>query len=79
MAKLLRLSSVITTDCFLQCDWRRESSFQKVIVNEARGISQMSPDPLLLGGWGLGTRLIMQGVIIILFNAHHKFVEAWPL
>ena len=32
---------------FLQCDWRRDISLQKVInVNEARGISRMSPDPL---------------------------------
>ena len=43
---------------FLQCDWRRKNSLQKVIhVNEARGIGQMSPDSLLLGAWGLGTRL----------------------
>ena len=40
--------------CFLQCDWQREISLQKVIkVNEAKEISQMSPDPLFLGGvWG---------------------------
>ena len=37
--------------CFLQCDWWREISLQKVInINEAGGISQLSPDPLLLGG-----------------------------
>ena len=35
--------------CFLQCDWQREHSPQKVIsVNEAQGISQTSPDSLLL-------------------------------
>ena len=35
------------TDSFLQCDWQREISLQKVInINEARGISWMSPDPL---------------------------------
>ena len=34
--------------CFLQCDWWKEISLQKVInVNEARGIGWMSPDPLL--------------------------------
>ena len=43
--------------CFLQCDWQTENSLQKVInVNEARGIDQMSPDPLL--SWvGLDMRL----------------------
>ena len=35
--------------CFLQCDWQREISLQKVInVIEVRGITQMSPDPLLV-------------------------------
>ena len=43
--------------CFLQCDWRGEISLQKLInVNEARGISRMSPDPLSRR-WGLGMRL----------------------
>ena len=43
--------------CFLQCDWWREISLQKVInVNEARGIGRMSPDPLS-HRWSLGTRL----------------------
>ena len=42
---------------FLQCDWRRDVSLQKVInVNEARGISRMSPDPLSLVGSGDGTK-----------------------
>ena len=37
---------------FLQCDWRRDISLQKVInVNEARA------DPLSRR-WGLGTRLV---------------------
>ena len=35
----------------LQCDWQLENSPQKATsANEAQGISQMSPDPLLLGG-----------------------------
>ena len=39
--------------CFLQCDWRREISIRKVInVNETRGISRMSPDPLSWVGSG---------------------------
>ena len=51
--------------CFLQCDWWREISLQKVInVNEARGISQISPDPFLsLVGSGhesMGIRLQKQ-------------------
>ena len=34
--------------CFLQCDWQRDISLQKAInVNEAQGIGQTSPDPLL--------------------------------
>ena len=43
--------------CFLQCNWRRDICLQKVInINEARGISRMSPDPLSRR-LGLGTRL----------------------
>ena len=40
--------------CFLQCDWQREISLdQKVInINEAQGISRMSPDPLSQVGSG---------------------------
>ena len=39
--------------CFLQCDCQRETFLQKVInVNEAQGISQMSPDPLSQVGSG---------------------------
>ena len=33
---------------FLQCDWQREKSLQKVInINEVQGISRTSTDPLL--------------------------------
>ena len=40
---------------FLQCDWRREISLQKVIiVNEARGIGRMSPDVSLSSWVGSG-------------------------
>ena len=36
---------------FLQYDWQIETSLQRVInVNEARGVSQTSADPLLPGG-----------------------------
>ena len=42
--------------CFLQCDWRREISLQKVInVNEAQGITRCHQT--LTGRSGLGTRL----------------------
>ena len=51
-----RLSGVATTDCVsaMQVIGGEKNSLQKVInVNEARGIGQMSPDSLLLGGvWG---------------------------
>ena len=41
--------------CSLQCDWQKEISHQKAIkVNEARGISPMSPDQM---GSGHKTRL----------------------
>ena len=57
--------ATVVTKCFAivfsECDWRREISLQKEInVNEARGISRMSPDTLS-HRWGLRMRL---GVIL---------------